>query len=133
MCLEKNKTLARRFHSLILADIDEVLAPDFIGHDIAGHIWNRDQHKKFLAEDLASFADLHDTIHDMVAEGDKVVVRFTRSGLFKAQYQGYAPTHKMASFPVMELIHIVDGRIVEIWDYNDDAQVLRTLKGEEES
>jgi predicted ester cyclase len=131
VCLEKNKTLARRFHDLILEDIDEVLAPNFIGHDIAGHTWNRDQHKKFLAEDLASFADLHDRIHDMVAEGDRVAVRFTRSGIFKAQYQDYEPTSKTVNFPVMELIHIANGKIVEIWDYNDNAQVIRTLKGEE--
>jgi len=130
MSLEENKALVRRFHDLNLADMDGILAPSFIGHDLGGHTWNRDEHKKFLAEDLASFADLHDTIHDIVAEGDYVVVRFTRSGIFKAKYQDYEPTNKTVSFPVMELIHIVNGSIVEIWDYNDDAQVVRALKGE---
>ena len=130
MSLEENKARVHRFHDLNLADMDVMLAPSFIGHDLGGHTWNRDEHKKFLAEDLASFADLHDTIHDIVAEGDYVVVRFTRSGVFKAKYQDYEPTNKTVSFPVMELIHIVNGSIVEIWDYNDDAQVIRALKGE---
>ena len=131
MSLEENKALVRRFHDLNLADMDVILAPSFIGHDLGGHTWNRDEHKKFLAEDLASFADLHDAIHDIVAEGDYVVVRFTRSGIFRAKYQDYAPTNKTVNFPVMELIRIVNGKIVEIWDYNDNSQVIRALKGEE--
>ena len=129
MSLQENKQLARRFHECKLDGYRELMSVDFTGHDAPGHTWDREFQVKGLAEDIASFEGLHDILHDVVAEGDTVVVRFTRSGVFKSKYQEFEPTNKEVHFPVMELIRIADGKIVEIWDYNDDSQVVRILEG----
>ena len=84
-----------------------------------------------LAADMASFEGLHDVVHDIVAEDDTVAVRFTRSGVFRTKYQDFQPTNTEVHFPVMELLRISGGKIVEIWDYNDDSQVIRILRGEQ--
>ena len=131
MSIEKSKALARRFHSCVLDGFADLMSADFVGHDIVGHTWDRDFQIAGLAADIASFEDLHDTIHDIVAEGDKVFVRFTRSGKFKTRYEDFEPTNQEVEFPVMEMIRISDDKIVEIWDYNDDGQVIRILRGEE--
>ena len=95
------------------------------------HTWDREFQIKGLADDLASFENLTDTIHDIAAEDDKVFIRFTRSGIFTAKYENYEPTNREVHFPVMELLRISNGQIAEIWDCNDDSHVIRILKGEE--
>ena len=107
------------------------MSESFAGHDLLGHDWDREFQVAGLVDDLAAFEGLHDTIHDLVAEGDTVAVRFTRSGVFTSRYQDFEPTQAEVRFPVMEMMKIRDGRIVELWDYNDDSQVIRILRGEE--
>lgn len=131
MSLDENRALARRFHSCSLDGYQELMSDDFAGHDILGHTWDRAFQVSGLAEDLASFEGLHDTIHDLVADGDRVAVRFTRSGVFTARYQIHEPTHREVHFAVMEILRVSRGRIAEAWDYNDDGQVIRILRGEE--
>ena len=125
-----NIEIARRFHECILDGYGSLMSEDFTGHDILGHDWDREFQIRGLEEDIAAFDNLHDTIHDIFAEGDKVAVRFTRSGVFNHKFEKYEPTHREVNFEVMEIIHISNGKIVEIWCYNDDGQVDRILKGE---
>jgi predicted ester cyclase len=131
MSPDENKDLARRFHSCDLDGYRELMSDDFVGHDILGHTWDREFQVKGLEEDLASFEGLHDSIHDIVADEDRIAVRFTRSGVFSTRYQIYEPTNREVSFPVMEFLHISHGKIAEVWDYNDDGHVMRILRGEQ--
>ena len=107
------------------------MSDNFVGHDILGHDWDREFQVKGLKEDIDAFDNLHDTVHDIFAEGDKVVIRFTRSGLFNHHFEKYEPTYREVNIKVMEIMHISEGKIVKIWDYSDDGQVDRILKGEE--
>ncbi len=75
--------------------------------------WNGSQ--QFLAPFTRAFPDLHRNIEDLVAEGNKVAVRFTVAGTHKEEFQGIAPTGKQISFTVMDLLNINDGRIIEEW------------------
>ncbi len=129
MSRKENEQLARRFHECNLGGYRELMSEDFVGHDILGHTWDREFQVAGLAEDIASFDGLHDVIHDVVADNDGAAVRFTRTGVFTTQYQDFEPTQREVRFPVMELLRISDGKIVEVWDYNDDSQVIRILKG----
>ena len=82
-----NLELARKFHSCILDDYTSLMSDNFIGHDILGHDWDREFQIKGLKEDITAFDDLHDTIHDIFAEGNKVAIRFTRSGIFNNKFE----------------------------------------------
>lgn len=133
MSIEENKELARRFHSCTLDGYRELMSESFIGHDHLGHSWDRASQIAGLEADISAFAGLQDTIHDIVAEGDRVAVRFARSGVFNSSYEdehsAFEPTYSEVFFPVMELLRISDGKIMEGWFYNDDGQTEKTLLG----
>ena len=134
MSLEDNKHIARQFHACNMDGYGDLISEDFVGHDNLGHTWDKAFQIAGLRADTKALEGLHDTIHEIVAEGDSVAVRFTRSGIFNAKYEdevsSFEPTHKEAKFPVMELLHFSNGRIVGLWAYNDDSQAERILKGE---
>ena len=127
-----NLEIARRFHSCTLDGYESLMSENFIGHANFGPPWNREFQVKGLREDIAAFDKLHDTIHDIFTDDNKVAVRFTRSGIFNRRFENYEPTHKEVYFDVMEIIHISEGKITEIWCYNDDGQIDRILRGIEE-
>ncbi len=52
---------------------------------------------------------------DMIAEGDKVVVRFTLHGTHKGDFMGVPPTGKVVNFAGLIIYQMKDGRIVDHW------------------
>ena len=82
---EENKALVRRLIKEVekgnLNFVDEVLAPDFVDHDLLpDQEPDREGYKRGLSEDRAAFSNFDITIEDQIAEGDKVVTRFTWRG-----------------------------------------------------
>ena len=75
----------------------------------------------------APFPDLHRTIDDLVAEGDKVVVRQTIRGTHRGEYLGVPPTGKPVTFTAVAIFRLADGRIVESWILRDDLSILQQL------
>jgi len=75
------------------AMIDAFFAPDFVGHAPTGDT-NFAQHKQRRAALYNAFPDLNWIIEDMIAEGDKVVVRFRANGTQKGAFQGIPPTER---------------------------------------
>ena len=75
--------------------------------------WNT--HKQFFTAFTSSFPDLRHEIVDLVAEGDKVAVRFNVTGTHKGELQGIPPTGKKVSFGAMDFITLMDSKITEDW------------------
>jgi steroid delta-isomerase-like uncharacterized protein len=72
-------------------------------------------HKQFFTAFTSAFPDFRHDIVDLVAEGDKVAVRFNVTGTHKGDLQGIPPTGKKVSFGAMDFITLMDGKIVEDW------------------
>jgi len=95
---ENNKTLMHRFFEEVfnkknLAAIDEFIAHDEVDHTLPASLpGTREGTKQAIGMYLAAFPDLHLTIEDMVAEGDKVITRFTSRGTQKRAFVGIPPT-----------------------------------------
>ena len=66
-----------------------------------------------------AFPDIHATIDDILAEGDKVVTRFTMTGTFKGEYMGIAPTGKKITITGILITRWVDGKEVKAWENRD--------------
>ena len=75
--------------------------------------WNG--HKQLLAALINAFPDFHHNLEDVVAEGNKVAVRFTITGTHRGEFQGIPPTGKQVSIGGMDFLTIVDGKITEEW------------------
>ncbi|GAH49735.1 unnamed protein product, partial [marine sediment metagenome] len=75
----------------------------------------------------ACFADIHCTVEDMVAEDDKVAVRWTWRGTHTGEYMGIAPTGKQVTMTGISILRIVGGKIVEEWDESDNLGFMQQL------
>ena len=67
-----------------------------------------------------AFSDLHYTIEDEIASGDKVVVRVISSGRHTGEFIGFKPTGKKFEAQQIHIYRIADGRIIEHWSSRDD-------------
>ena len=95
---ENNKALVRRFNEEVYnrgnMDVaDELLAPNFISRDtLTGEEASREDLKREIAEQAATSSDLHFSIEEQIAEGDKVVTRSIGSGTHDLEeLEGLAP------------------------------------------
>jgi steroid delta-isomerase-like uncharacterized protein len=75
--------------------------------------WNG--HKQLLAALFNAFPDFYHKLEDVVAEGDRVAVRFTITATHRGEFQGIPPTGKQISIGGTDFLTIVGGKITEEW------------------
>jgi len=76
-----------------------------------------------------AFSDQRWQIEDVVAEGDKVVLRCTHSGVHTGAYFGVPATGRTFAYKQMHIIRVAEGKGVEHWAVRDDASLMRQLAG----
>jgi len=115
MSLEKNKALIRSLYEAAnkqnIALLVEFTAPDYVDHDL--QLRGPEGVKRFETMFFKSFPDLHVTIEDITAEGDKVWVRVKYEGTHKGEYRGIAPTGKKFTMTAVSIYRIVEGKVTE--------------------
>jgi predicted ester cyclase len=146
MSLEKNKAIVRRFTEELnegnIAIMDELLAPDF-GHP-ALQLQGLESYKQFETVTRKAFPDLHDTIEDIIAEGDRVCVRSKVTGTHTGEWRvllphinkkvRLAPTGKKIALTYVGFYRLVDGKIVEretVYDLMDLYKQLGVIEYKE--
>jgi predicted ester cyclase len=75
----------------------------------------------------AAFPDFRATIHDQIAEGDKVVTRKVFHGTHHGELMGVAPTGRPVEIEVIDIVRVKNGRIVEHWNVVDRLGLLQQL------
>lgn len=68
---------------------------------------------------LTGFPDIQWTVEDLIAEGDKVVMKWTWKGTHKGMFRGQAPTQKVITNSAIVIYRMKDGKIAEGWLQND--------------
>src|ERR1700694_5186762 len=121
MSTEDNKALVCREYEqgVNRGDFDVrngALASNYVGH-FAGlpPIQGIEAFKQFTSAFFTAFPDLHTTIEDLIAEGDRVAVRQTWRGTHTGNFQGISPTGKQVTFTSLEVYHIAGGKLAEEW------------------
>jgi len=134
MATEDNKALVRKmveevFNRGNMNQVDMFLAPDFVEHEELplGMPRNREGVKLLTAAFRKALPDFKATIEDMVAEGDKVVVRQTWSGTHKGEFMGVPATGNRVSFGVIDIIRIAGGKFVEHWGQMDGMGMMQQI------
>ena len=111
-----------------LALIDELYAPDYVGHQIPPPLpQTRDGHKLFVGAFFEAFPDLRLTFEDEVVEGNKVAGRGYFTGTHRGTFQGIAPTGKSVKVAFMDLWRVENGLLAEYWGVVDAAGLLQQL------
>ena len=134
MSTEENKAIARRifedvFNKGNLAAVDELAAPNIIFHSSTEPepIHGREGLRQFVARLRAGFPDVHFTIEDVVAEGDRVVIRWTSRQTHTGEYQGMPPTGRQARGQGIDIFRMAGGQAEEVWLVLDALGVLQQL------
>jgi steroid delta-isomerase-like uncharacterized protein len=134
MATEQDKALVRRFVEEIFNQgnmrlADEIVAPDFVEHEqLPPGIPNGREGVKALTSMMRSaFPDFKATIEDILADGDKVVIRMTWSGSHKGEFMGIPATGKRVSIGVIDIIRVSNGKFVEHWGQMDAMGMMQQL------
>jgi len=103
-----------------LAAADELYAPDYVCHFLIGPEWRGIEGiKNEVKQHRASFPDWDEHVEDIVAEGDRVVVRFTSTGTQRGEFAGIAPSGKRVKIQEIAIFRLANGKIVEQWGMPD--------------
>jgi steroid delta-isomerase-like uncharacterized protein len=120
---EENKALARKFFRIFeLGEpgmADEIVSVDYVNHDAPDPNIGLEGAKAGVTRFKVGFPDAQVKIAFQVAEGDKVVTRYTWSGTHLGEFVGIPATGKRVNWTVTTTFRIVDGKIRETW-YNPD-------------
>ncbi len=132
MSTEENKALSRRLIEEVwnqgnLAVIDELIAPNYVDHDPTGPIQGPEGMKQFVSMYLTAYPDTHFTIEDQIAEGDRVVTRWTARGTHKGPLMGIPPTGKQVTVAGISIDRVVNGKLVEDWTSYDALGMMQQL------
>ena len=112
----------------IFKTIDEVVAPDaLIRTPLPVEATGAELAKELFARLMRAYPDLHITIEDLIAEGDKVVSRNTVTGTHQGEYMGIPPTGNSVTYNEVIITRFADGRIVETWAVVDVLAQMRQL------
>jgi steroid delta-isomerase-like uncharacterized protein len=132
MSTEENKALARRSWEIVSPDnldlIEEVYAPDLVWHEPDQDIRGYDQAKQFVSSFFAAMPDINITVEDLIAEGEKVVSRYTIRGTHQGETEEFGPpTGRQMQLEGITIHRFEDGKIVEEWERYDNLSVLQQL------
>ena len=127
----EHKAVVRRFigqafNAGDLAIIDELVARDYVLH-VAPEVRGPEGMKHFVTMYRTAFPDYACTIDDQIAEGDKVVTRWTARGTQQGELMGIPPSGKQVTLPGVVIDRIADGQLVETWLQADVLGMLQQL------
>jgi len=116
--------------------IHELMAPKFVGIGQSGPeavIRGPQEFQTFVEQLRGAFPDIHVTIEDAFAAGDKVVARWSATMTHRGDHLGLPATGKQVRITGISIGRIVDGKIVEGWDNWDQLGMMREIGAVTES
>lgn len=132
MGTEANKAIVRRFIDEVfnegkLAAIAEVVDRGYIMHGTEPEVRGQQGMQEFVTTYRTALPDYHCTIEDQVAEGDKVVTRWTVRGTQRGELDGIPPTGKPVTLAGIVIDRIANGRMAETWQQADVLGMMQQL------
>jgi len=130
-----NKELLRRFYKEVYVDwnmalVDEVVSPQFTSHD-----WPKSSptgpegFREFYSAIRSALPDARYEVDDLIAEGDKVVVRWRLLGTHKGDFRGIAATGREIALKGIAIYRVEGGKLLERWVVSDLHGLLEETQG----
>ena len=134
MSAEENKAVSRRvaeevFNGGNMDLVDELYAPDYVLHDpsLPEDLHGPEGIKRYASMTLGAFPDIRVAVEDQVAEGDKVVSRWTATGTHTGDLIGLPPTGRRVEISGVTINHFSGGKIAAGWYQSDDLGMMQQL------
>ncbi len=130
--LEENKALVRRYYQEVLTGRDRdlltrLLDPCFVSHVPGSADAGAGTYAAAVDTTLAAFADLVVTVHDQVAEEDRVVTRWSATGTHAGNFAGVPATGRLVTVSGIHIHRVQHGRLAEHWEELNLLGLLRQL------
>jgi steroid delta-isomerase-like uncharacterized protein len=133
MGVEENKALAARWTEEIwnqgnMAAVDEMCAPNFtFNYAFPGMQSDREGYKKVVTAYRTAFHKLHLTNEIVIAEGDKVAIRWRGQSVHQGEFMGIAPTGKQVTMTGNTIARIAGDKIAEEWTEMDAVGLMQQI------
>jgi len=134
MSTDENKSILRRFSGAIFNEktldrADELVAHDYVDHDaVPGQAPGLEGAKQKWAMFFSAVPDTRVAIQDMLAEGDRVVVRWTGEGTQHGTLMGVPPTGRRILIGGISIYRLAaDGKVAEDWEQWDKLGLLQQI------
>jgi steroid delta-isomerase-like uncharacterized protein len=130
-----NKELVRRLYKEVYVDwnmelVDELVSPQFISHDWPkGSPTGPEGFRNFYSAIRSALPDARYEVDDLIAEGDKVVVRWRLLGTHKGAFGGIAPTGQSIALKGIAIYRVEGGKLIERWVVTDLHGLLQEIRG----
>jgi steroid delta-isomerase-like uncharacterized protein len=108
--------------------IDELMAPDAVGHMEGGDVLGPQGFREARAVFLNALPDMHITVEDVLSEGDQAVVRWRVRATHTGELLGVAPSQRQVDLRGMSWLTIRDGKLGEGWDTWNLGGLLDSLR-----
>jgi serine phosphatase RsbU (regulator of sigma subunit)/predicted ester cyclase len=118
---QENEALVRRYFEEVwakgnVAAVDEFMAPNYVEHTVPPNSRpGRDTLKQFVGMSHNAFPDVKGTLHDILAQGDRVAYRWSASGTHLGEWAGISPTGLHMTTRGITIHRIAGGKCVEGW------------------
>jgi steroid delta-isomerase-like uncharacterized protein len=131
----ENKALASRFHRELfvqgnLAVADEICAPEFVWRTPnmpPGISTGPEAVKAFAGMIARGFSNVQITTDDRIAEGDRIVDRWTFHATHTGEFMGVPATGKQVTVTGIDIFRIADGQLAELWQSWDQLGMMQQL------
>jgi steroid delta-isomerase-like uncharacterized protein len=133
MSTEPNKAIIKRYYEEVLNGrkldlIDQLAVEDYVEHDpFPGQGNGRNDLRARAELILGAFDPLRFTVEDVIAEGDRVVVRWSQVGTQSGAFMGMPPTGREFGINGIDIHALRDGRMAEHWHVVDQLGMLQQL------
>ena len=135
MSSETNKTVSRRFFEEVFGKgklnvLDEIIAKDHVNSgpgSLSGLPTGPEGTKQLVTVYRNAFPDVHFTIDEQLAEGDKVMTRWTAHGTHQGELVGIPATGNLSTVTGIAIDRLVNGKIAESWGIFDQFRMMQQL------
>lgn len=133
MSEQDNKAVVRRYYDEVLNQrnvdlLDDLAVEDYVEHDpFPGQGNGLGDLKARVTGLCAAFNPMHFTIEDVIAEGDRVVVRWTNAGTHSGGFMGIPATGKDFGIAGIDIHAVRSGKLAEHWHVVDQLAQMQQL------
>ena len=130
-----NKKIIQRLYKEILEDWNMPLADELVADQFTSHDWPKgspsgpEAFRNYYSNVIRSvLPDARYEVDDMIAEGDKVVVRWRLLGTHKGNFLDISPTGRWVTLKGIAIYRLEDSKVKERWVVTDLHGLLQKLK-----
>ncbi|MBK8028483.1 MAG: ester cyclase [Chloroflexi bacterium] len=130
--LERTRALVSRIWDDIwnlgkLEACREVFHQNYVGHLPLMTVHGPDEFANLVRMYRQGFPDVHLTVDDYIASGDRVVVRWTSRGTHEGELMGMAASHKPMVMMGISIFRMQDGLVAEEWEGFDTLGMMKQV------